>query len=97
MKRDQFLFTEAEAAEALRLCTRTLRKARALGQLRYILVGRAVRYTAEDLQSWIDSLRQAAPQCPPAPTRTRTAVRPHGGATIVPFHLRNRKPGSDRL
>lgn len=83
------LLTEAEAAEALRLCRRTLRKARADGQLRYILVGRAVRYTPDDLQSWIDSLRQAAQQClQPSPRSTTPQRRPRSGGQIVPFHQR---------
>lgn len=33
------LLTESEAAEALRLCPRTLRKARKAGLLHYVLIG----------------------------------------------------------
>lgn len=95
--KQQLLLTEAEAAEALRLCRRTLRKARAEGLLRYILVGRAVRYTHDDLQSWIDSLRQAGPPCP-APSSPATRSRQRGSAQIVPFHLRKSgAAGRERL
>lgn len=96
----QFLLTEDEAAQAMRLCTRTLRNARKSGQLRYILIGRAVRYTVEDLQDYVDSLRQVQqlcpPQKPPAATSKRSAKR--AGAQIIPFHLRNaRSTGGERL
>lgn len=85
------LLTEEEAAAAVRLSPRTLRKARKGGALRYILIGRAVRYTMADLESWIDSLRQAPPPCPMPVTPARTARRPRRseGARIIPFHLRN--------
>lgn len=82
------LLTEPEAAERLRLCTRTLRKARHEGLLRCILIGRAVRYTVEDLESYVEQLRQVQPPCPSAqPTRVRTV--PKRGGVIIPFSERN--------
>jgi hypothetical protein len=80
------LLTENEAAEALRLCPRTLRKARQEGRLTYVLIGRAVRYTMRDLESFIEASRQDGP-CRREPTR-RTNVRRHSGV-IVPFTARN--------
>lgn len=88
------LLTEAEAAAALRLSARTLRKARADGQLRYVLIGRAVRYTMADLESFVENLRQVQPPCPtPAPRTIGTAspARRAPGAVIVPFHQRSGK------
>lgn len=88
------LLTETEAAAALRLSTRTLRKARADGQLRYILIGRAVRYTMADLESFVETLRQVQPPCPtpaPRPIGTAAAARRAQGAVIVPFHQRRGK------
>lgn len=81
------LLTEAEAAEALRLCTRTLRKARQEGRLTYVLIGRAVRYTMSDLDTFISEARQDNRRCEPA-TTTRRAIR-RKSATIVPFSQRN--------
>lgn len=83
------LMTEAEAAARLRLCARTLRKARRAGMLRYVLIGRAVRYTENDLTSFIDSLRRVQPACPPKPKPTRNKVSVGRSAQIIPFTERN--------
>lgn len=86
---EQLLLTEREAAERLRVCTRTLRKARHSGLLHYVLIGRSIRYTFSDLESYIDRLRQVQPQCPsPTPTRRSTAPTRRQGE-IVPFSVRN--------
>lgn len=80
------LLTEAEAAEALRVCTRTLRKARNEGKLSYVLIGRAVRYTMSDLESFIEASRQDR-QCQREPTHRSIAKRRSGN--IVPFSARH--------
>lgn len=82
------LLTETEAAEALRLSARTLRKARTDGRLRYILIGRAVRYTMEDLESFIESLRQGQVQCAKTTSRSAARRRNRASAEIVPFRRR---------
>ena len=90
MNQPPILLTETEAAECLRVCTRTLRKARQAGQLHYILIGRAVRYTLPDLESYIEQLRQVQPVCPPTqPTRRRSVPKQSGRGVIVPFTERN--------
>ncbi|WP_408021749.1 helix-turn-helix domain-containing protein [Sphingobium psychrophilum] len=82
--------TESEAADRLSLCTRTLRKERQAGRLRYVLIGRAVRYSVADLESYVEQLRQVQPACPPAdPTRRTSVQRPAGGGVVVPFTERN--------
>lgn len=85
----QLLLTEAEAADRLRLSQRTLRKARQDGQLRYVLIGRAVRYTEQDLETFIDSLRTVQPQCPPKSPPTRNVKPSRKSGVIVPFTVRN--------
>lgn len=86
---EQLLLTEAEAAERMRLCTRTLRKARQEGLLHFVLIGRAVRYTMADLESYIERLRQVQPQCsPPRPTRRSSMPNKRQGE-VVPFTVRN--------
>lgn len=82
----QALLTEPEAAEALRLSTRTLRKARSEGRLSYVLIGRSVRYTMDDLASFIEASRQDAQPCEKH-TRRQIATRPRSGK-IVPFTAR---------
>ena len=89
---EQLLLTEPEAAERLRVCTRTLRKARQEGALHYVLIGRAVRYTVTDLESFIERLRKVETACPrPGPTRKTAAPRRGGGDVIVPFRERNKR------
>ena len=87
---EQILLTETDAAERLSLSTRTLRKARRDGLLPYILIGRAVRYTVDDLESYIERLRQVQSACPPVQsTRRTTAPRRSGEGVIVPFTKRS--------
>lgn len=93
---EQLLLTKSEAAKCLRLSTRTLRKARRDGAIYYVLIGRAVRYTIDDLESFIDLLRQVQPQCP-QPLPVKATRRPDRGDVIIPFHLRNRASGRDGL
>lgn len=83
----QLLLTEGEAAEVLKLCTRTLRKARQHGKLTYVLIGRSVRYTMSDLEAFIEASRQDTAPCEPKHT-TRRAARAKTG-TIIPFSQRN--------
>lgn len=86
---ERLLLTESEAAERLSVCPRTLRKARQEGELRFVLIGRAVRYTIDDLESFVDRHRKVNQPCPdprPAPRSTR---RQRKGADIIPFTARN--------
>lgn len=83
----QALLTELEAAEALRVCTRTLRKARQEGKLSYVLIGRAVRYTMSDLESFIEASRQENRPCDRQAT-SRTLAKRSGGK-IIPFSARH--------
>ena len=77
------LLTEREAAEALRVCARTLRQARKDGRLTYVLIGRCVRYTPADLEAFVAMSRQ---DHQPAPKRKASTARP--AAKIVPFTAR---------
>lgn len=86
---DAILLTEIEAAELMRLSTRTLRKARQDGHLHYVSVGRSVRYTVADLESYVERLRQVQPACSPIQsTHRKTAAKGQSG-TIISFTERN--------
>lgn len=92
------LLTEPQAAAHLAVCQRTLRKARKAGRLRYVLIGRAIRYTLADLEQFVDSQRQqeGAP-CPvpqPRPAARARTTRAAASAVIVPFTQRPRAPGA---
>ncbi len=82
--KEQILLTETEAAERLRLCQRTLRKARAAGQLPYVLIGRSIRYTVADLESYVEALRRQSAPCPPKTAPTRRSMKRRTGK-IIPF------------
>lgn len=71
----------------MRLSARTLRKARKAGDLRCILIGRSVRYTVEDLESYVEQLRQVQPACPAHSTRVRSVSNRSG--VVIPFSERN--------
>lgn len=82
------LLTEPEAAQALSLCTRTLRKARKAGQLPYVLIGSRIRYTLADLEQFIAAAHQLDQPCQkPAPRPKANATR-HGDRVVVPFTQR---------
>jgi hypothetical protein len=76
------LIPEPEAAQRLRTCTKTLRRARKEGRLHFVKIGKAICYTEQDLADFIDSQRQCAAHPParrgPAPTPRRTGK-------VVPF------------
>ena len=76
------LLTEAEAAEALRIRPRTLRKCRQSGEIAFIRFGRAILYSAGEVNEFVCRAtvandRSATKSTRRAPTR---AI-----ATIVPF------------
>lgn len=85
----QLLLTEVEAAARLCISTRTLRKARQSGLLHYVLIGRAVRYTIADLESYIERLRQVQPSCPPPRPTPRASTPKNRRGQVVPFTVRN--------
>ncbi|MED5546088.1 MAG: helix-turn-helix domain-containing protein [Pseudomonadota bacterium] len=60
------LFTEQEAAQALKVCTRTLRKARQDGALSFVRIGRNVRYSEADLAQFIERSRECLSTSAPA-------------------------------
>ena len=76
---------EPEAAQQLHVCTRTLRKAREQGRLKFVKIGRRICYTPDDLAEFIDSERQLAAQ-----PRANVAPAPKSRANgrVVPFSQR---------
>ncbi|WP_083836123.1 helix-turn-helix domain-containing protein [Sphingomonas elodea] len=82
------LLTETEAADRLKLCTKTLRKERKAGRLPYILIGRAVRYTLDDLESFIAKARQDTTQCQSTNRVSRPTTTTTSSGTVVAFTAR---------
>lgn len=76
------LIPEPEAAERLHTCTKTLRRYRQQGRLRFVKIGKVICYTEQDLTDFIDSQRQCA--APPS-RRPNPAPQPKGPGKVVPF------------
>ena len=47
------LLTESEAAKILRICPRTVFSLRKTGKLKWVKIGRQVRYTFEEIKRYI--------------------------------------------
>lgn len=76
------LLTEAEAAEALRIRSRTLRRCRQSGEIAFIQFGRSIRYTATEVNEFIGRATVANDR---SPTKSTRRVPTRASATIVPF------------
>lgn len=87
------LLTEDEAAARLQICGRTLRKERQAGNVRYILIGRCVRYHPDDLAELVAAKRTV--ERPMATGRKGSGKRKvaptRGSGVIVPFSERQRR------
>ena len=84
------LLTETEAAEALRVCARTLRRLRKRGDIRYVAVtSRTVAYRLEDLQAFIEKRSLTCNDV--NPTRRSAPRRQPGGGAVVGFTARRRE------
>lgn len=78
------LLTEGEAARAMKLHPRTLRKVRQSLGLPHIRIGRSVRYNVADLSAFL-SEATVANDTPSRPTRQSNVSRT---PSIVPFSQR---------
>lgn len=75
------LLTEDQAAQALSLCTRTLRKARHQGTLSFVRIGRTVRYTESDLAQFIERSRE----CHSTSGKVRRSGNTRSRSTVFDF------------
>jgi excisionase family DNA binding protein len=50
---ERFLLTPREAAESMGICERTLYGLTKRGDLPVVRIGRAVRYSVDDIRAWI--------------------------------------------
>lgn len=49
----RLLLSPREAAKALSVCEKTLYNMREAGEIRAVRIGRAIRYSVDELQAWI--------------------------------------------
>ncbi|HBB83672.1 MAG TPA: hypothetical protein DC031_10450 [Sulfitobacter sp.] len=64
------VMTEPEAAQYLRLSTKTLQRRRRDGQIAYIRDG-GIRYLMPDLQAYLEARRTAVKTSPPSPQNSK--------------------------
>ena len=76
------LLAEAEAAEALRIRPRTLRKCRQSGEIAFIRFGRSIRYSAAEVNEFVGRATVANDR---SPTKSTRRVPTRAIATIIPF------------
>lgn len=62
MPLDLLLVDSREAARMLSISARTLWTFTAKGEIPCVRIGKAVRYSVDDLRAWIERSRSAAPQ-----------------------------------
>lgn len=79
------LYSEAEACVMLSVCEKVLRRARKDGQLRYVLIGRSIRYTMDDLDDFISKSRQEGEPCQSTSRKTRRTTISTSRCEIVAF------------
>lgn len=87
---EPILWTEAEAAANLRVCTKTLRGFRRRGLIRYVALGRKILYRPEDCAAFTAAscrVEEPAIHAPPRPRR-----RPSGrkAGNVVSFTERRK-------
>lgn len=56
------LLNKRDAAKFLQVSTRTIDRERDKGSLRWVQVGRAIRFTAKDLERYVDQQTEEARQ-----------------------------------
>lgn len=76
------LLTEAEAAEALKVRPRTLRGCRQNGEIAFIQLGRSIRYTALQVNEFINRATVANDR---SPTKSTRRVANRATSSIIPF------------
>jgi Helix-turn-helix domain len=84
------LLTEHQAAAQLHVCTRTVRRLRKAGALRFVAVTeRTILYRPEDIAAFIEQRTQVCHDPAPSPRRrTKRAQRP---GNVVSFTERRRQ------
>ena len=68
------VLTEAEAAEFLRISTKTLQRRRRDGQIAFVRDG-SIRYLRADLEAYLQARRTAATTAPPGPRAPKYRAR----------------------
>ncbi|WP_197418454.1 helix-turn-helix domain-containing protein [Sphingomonas sp. CCH9-F2] len=83
------LLTPAEAAARLHLCTKTLRRLRREGHIRYVAItDRKILYRPEDCDEFVASRARKAAECPSTSRRTRPTTTSISSGKVIGFTAR---------
>jgi excisionase family DNA binding protein len=83
------LLTETEAAEHLRISTRTVRKFRQSGALPHVRLGRSIRYVVDDINALVSQLTVSNDTDVKSTISRRSLSR--SNSSIVPFSQRQNR------
>ncbi|WP_147036068.1 helix-turn-helix domain-containing protein [Sphingomonas aquatilis] len=80
------LLTPEEAAKRIHVCTKTLRRLRQDGHIRYVAItDRKIRYRPEDCDEFIASRARKAPECLSTSRKTRRISTSTSSGRVVAF------------
>ncbi|WP_443019457.1 helix-turn-helix domain-containing protein [Sphingomonas adhaesiva] len=83
------LLTPEQAAERLHLCTKTLRRLRSQGLIRYVAItDRKIRYRPEDCDEYVASRTRKAVECPSTSRRSRPITTTTSPGKVIGFTAR---------
>ncbi|WP_430459106.1 helix-turn-helix domain-containing protein [Sphingomonas parapaucimobilis] len=91
------LLSPQEAAKRLSVCTKTLRRLRQGGHIRYVAItDRKIRYRPEDCDDFVASRARKAPECPSTSRKTRRISTLTSSSKVVDFTARQAQRASER-
>ncbi|WP_294243183.1 helix-turn-helix domain-containing protein [uncultured Sphingomonas sp.] len=91
------LLTPDQAAHRLSVCTKTLRRLRQDGHIRYVAItDRKIRYRPEDCDDYVASRARKAPECPSTSRKTRRISTSTSSSKVVDFTARQAQRASEQ-
>ncbi|MBN3537801.1 helix-turn-helix domain-containing protein [Sphingomonas pseudosanguinis] len=91
------LLTPEQAAHRLSVCTKTLRRLRQDGHIRYVAItDRKIRYRPEDCDDYVASRARKAPECPSTKRVNRRTSTTTSSSKVVDFTARRAQRPSGR-
>ncbi|WP_353448035.1 helix-turn-helix domain-containing protein [Sphingomonas aurantiaca] len=83
------LLTPEDAADRIHVSTKTLRRLRQDGHIRYVAItDRKIRYRLEDCDEFVASRARKAPECPSTSARPRPTGTSTSSGKVVGFSAR---------
>ncbi|MGO1304080.1 MAG: helix-turn-helix domain-containing protein [Sphingomonas parapaucimobilis] len=91
------LLTPDQAARRLSVCTKTLRRIRQDGHIRYVAItDRKIRYRPEDCDDYVASRARKAPECQSTSVKVRRISTSTLSSKVVDFTARQARKQSEQ-